>query len=75
MLLEIRDYLRREQIASNQQIAREFGLDLQALQPMLELWLRKGVIESLQPQAACRSRCLRCNSQPLVYYQFSKKPV
>ncbi|MBA3536798.1 MAG: hypothetical protein H0T84_09340 [Tatlockia sp.] len=69
MLLQIRDYLRRERVASNQQIAREFRLDLQALQPMLELWLRKGLIVNCQEQSACQSHCFKCQTQPPVYYQ------
>jgi hypothetical protein len=71
MLLQIRDYLRRVGVASNQQIAREFHLDLQALQPMLDLWLRKGVIGSCQKKkSTCQSRCFKCKIQPLTYYQY-----
>ena len=69
MLLQIRDYLRQERVASNQQIAREFHLDLQALQPMLELWLQKGVIKCCQEKSACRSPCFKCKTPP-VYYQY-----
>lgn len=71
MLLKIRDYLSREGVASNQQIAREFHLDLAALQPMLELWLQKGVIEECcQEKNPCQSRCFKCKAQPPVYYRF-----
>jgi FeoC like transcriptional regulator len=70
MLLQIRDYLRHVRVASNQQIAREFHLDLQALQPMLDLWLRKGVIERCQKKSACQSRCFKCNTQALTFYQY-----
>jgi hypothetical protein len=70
MLLQIRDYLRREKVASNQQIAREFHLDLQALQPMLDLWLRKGVIANCQEKSGCQKSCFKCKSEPPVYYRF-----
>lgn len=69
MLLQIRDYLRRQKVASNQQIAREFCLDLEALQPMLDLWLRKGLIAACQERSACQSSCFRCRTKPLLYYQ------
>ena len=69
MLLQIRDYLRRERVVSNQQIAREFHLDVQALQPMLDLWLRKGMIKRCQ-ETACQSRCFKCKTQPPIYYQY-----
>ncbi|KTD22235.1 FeoC like transcriptional regulator [Legionella lansingensis] len=70
MLLQIRDYLRRKQIASDQQMAREFQVDVQALQPMLNIWLRKKVIECCQGNSACQSRCFKCASKPPVYYQY-----
>lgn len=70
MLLQIREYLRREQVASNQQLAREFRLDLLALQPMLDLWLRKGIIELCQQNAGCQSRCFKCKTQQPVFYQY-----
>lgn len=72
MLLQIRDYLRAEKVASNQQLAREFRLDLTALQPMLDVWLRKGVIIRCNASASCKSSCSsRCRAQPPVYYQYA----
>ncbi|WP_028388224.1 FeoC-like transcriptional regulator [Legionella fairfieldensis] len=70
MLLQILDYLRRERVASNQQIAREFRLDIQTLQPMLDLCLHKGMIKCCQEKSACQSRCFKCHIQPPVYYQY-----
>lgn len=69
MLLEILDYLRRESIASNQQLAREFKMDTAALQPMLDFWLKKQVIICCQRQSSCKSACFKC-AEPAVYYQF-----
>ncbi|MBA2709104.1 MAG: hypothetical protein H0U57_00715 [Tatlockia sp.] len=69
MLLQIRDFLRRERVASNQQIAREFNLDPAALQPMLDFWLQKGLITPCQQKSACQSSCFKCHSLPTVYYQ------
>lgn len=70
MLLQIRDFIRREQVASNQQIAREFQIDIQTLQPMLDVWVRKGFIECCQQTKGCQSRCFKCATQPPVYYQY-----
>jgi hypothetical protein len=70
MLIEIRDYLRREKVASNQQVAREFSLSLTALQPMLDVWVRKGVIHCCQEKSPCQSRCFKCQTEPPVYYQY-----
>lgn len=71
MLLQIRDYMRENRVASNQQLAREFRLDITALQPMLDIWLGKGVIVRCNQAASCKSRCTsKCHSQPPVYYQY-----
>ncbi|KTC76830.1 FeoC-like transcriptional regulator [Legionella brunensis] len=71
MLLQIRDFLRREQVASNQQIARQFHIDIHTLQPMLDIWLKKGIIECCQEKSPCQSRCFKCKTQPPVYYQYN----
>lgn len=67
MLLQIREYLRQQKVASNQQIAREFDLDLEALQPMLEIWCAKGAMALCQENSACKTRCFKCPKPPLYY--------
>ena len=71
MLLQIRDYMREHKVASNQQLAREFRLDITALQPMLDIWLGKGVIVRCNKPASCKSPCSsKCRIQPPEYYQY-----
>ncbi len=69
MLLQIRDFMQREQVASTQQLAREFHIDEQALQPMLDIWVNKGVIKQCQEKAGCQSACSRCKTNAPVFYQ------
>ncbi len=70
MLLQIRDYIHREGVVSTQQLSREFRLDLPALQPMLELWIRKGAIEKCQEKANCQSTCFKCRTKSIDYYRY-----
>ncbi|EHL29872.1 FeoC-like transcriptional regulator [Legionella drancourtii] len=70
MLLQIRDYIGRQGVVSTQQLAREFHLDLPALQPMLDLWVGKGIIRKCQEKANCQSTCFKCRIQSLEYYQY-----
>ncbi|QMT58983.1 MULTISPECIES: FeoC-like transcriptional regulator [unclassified Legionella] len=70
MLLQIREYICREGIVSTQQLTREFRLDLPALQPMLDLWIGKGVIRKCQEKANCQSTCFKCRSSAPEYYQY-----
>lgn len=69
MLLQIRDFIRESQVASTQQMARAFHVDEQALQPMLDIWVRKGVIERCHEETACASACKRCKTNGPVFYQ------
>ena len=69
MLLQIRDFIRQSEVVSTQQMAREFHLDEQALQPMLDIWVRKGMIEKCHEKAACESACMRCKTHVPVFYQ------
>ncbi|MDR3504473.1 MAG: FeoC-like transcriptional regulator [Legionella sp.] len=70
MLLQIRDYICRQGVVSTQQLTREFHLDLPALQPMLDLWVKKGVIRKCQEKANCQSACFKCRINALEYYQY-----
>ncbi|HBI21421.1 MAG TPA: hypothetical protein DDY37_02355 [Legionella sp.] len=69
MLLQIRDFIRQSEVASTQQMAREFHVDEEALQPMLDIWVRKGMIEKCHEKAACASACMRCKTHVPVFYQ------
>ena len=70
MLLQIRDYIHRQQVTSTQQIAREFHIEEQALQPMLDIWVRQGVIRRCHEQTVCKSSCFRCTETAPSFYQF-----
>ena len=70
MLLQIRDYIRRERVVSTHQLTREFRLELPALQPMLDLWVSKGTIQKCQEKANCQSTCFKCRTQAPEYYQY-----
>lgn len=69
MLLQLRDYIRRERLVSMQQLMREFHMDASALEPMLERWIQKGAILPHQHQKACQSACSRCHTSAVVFYQ------
>lgn len=72
MLLQIRDFIRQEKIVSIQQVARRFCMDIQALQPILDIWVSKGVIghfiESIA-KTSCQKSCYKCEKLPNSYYQ------
>lgn len=70
MLLQIRNYIAQSGTVSSQQLTREFRIDWLALKPMLDIWVKKGVIEQLQQVVACGAKCFKC--QPIEFYQLSR---
>lgn len=68
MLLQIRDYISQERMVSTQQLMRAFKLDYPALEPMLALWIKKGVIAKQVNAPTCTSPCFKCRV-PVEYYQ------
>lgn len=70
MLLQIRNYIARERVVSTQQLSREFHLEPSALQPMLDFWLRKGIISKHAAKVQCKKACFKCQTPP-EYYQVS----
>ncbi len=70
MLLQLRDYIKRGQVVSIEQLTREFHIDKQALQPMLDIWVAKGAIQPCQGRVACGSGCVSCNINTPVFYQW-----
>jgi hypothetical protein len=70
MLLQLRSYMRREVVVSSQQLSREFHIDPTALQPMLDLWIKKGLIAPCQSPPSCKtSACVKCVPST-QYYQY-----
>lgn len=72
MLLQIREYIAREGVVSTQQLTRAFQLDLQAIEPMLACWVKKGIIAKCEGQTPCRSACFKCGPKKPDYYKYIK---
>ncbi len=67
MLLPLRDFIQRSQQATPKQIAREFGIDIHALEPMLDFLVKKGLIARHQ-EKNCRTYCkLACQTNRTMY--------
>ena len=70
MLLNLRDYLAKEQYASLDQIARVFKTDKTALVPMLDVWVVRGVLYMDENKVACTTACGGCGGGAPQYYRY-----
>jgi hypothetical protein len=74
MLLALRDFILREKVVSTQQLTRAFKVELSALQPMLDCWVQKGVIEAEKQASTCQRACRKCHTS-LIYYRICSSRV
>lgn len=73
MLLALLDFIKKGRCVSIEQLSREFHVDEDALSPMLERWVTKGVIQPYYQALKCARRCGSCKVNRLVFYQFVAK--
>lgn len=70
VLLQLRDYLAKEQFVSIEQLARAFKTDVTALEPMLDVWVTRGVLQVEEKKAGCATACGGCRGDAPKYYRY-----
>lgn len=69
MLYELRNYIKKYNSVSIAQISREFMIDIQAMKPMLDIWVKKGVVKIYNHPLNCKISCGGCAKEsPNIYY-------
>lgn len=71
MLLQLRDYIKKQKLVSIAQMTREFNIDTQALKPMMEILIKKGIVRKEQKIASCTDLCSSCKMGDAIYYSWS----
>ncbi len=68
MLYLLRNYIEKYRAVSITQISREFMMDVQAIKPILDIWVKKGVVNIHNHPLACKTACGTCNTRDVIYY-------
>ena len=68
MLSAIRDYLLQRGEATLADIALHLDAEPDAVRGMLQQWVRKGRVEQRKTEAACGTRCSRCDPEAMELY-------
>ena len=68
MLLAVRNFIQTYGVVSSEQLSREFQIPAEALDPMLEIWIAKGVVQKLASKH-CGSSCQTCRPRSIAYYE------
>ncbi|MCW8955607.1 MAG: FeoC-like transcriptional regulator [Gammaproteobacteria bacterium] len=70
ILTDVRDYLKSQGQASLRDMSLVFGMDQDALRPVIEQWINKGKVEKLPEGSACSGGCSACEPQTIELYQW-----
>ena len=68
ILSEVRDYLKLRGQCTLSDIALHFDTDADAVRGMLDVWIRKGVVEKRSATASCGSSCQSCDPAATEIY-------
>lgn len=70
ILTQVRDYLKQKGQAPLRDMALEFGMQQDALRPIVEQWVAKGKVVKLPGGTACGGGCNSCEPQTVELYQW-----
>ncbi len=70
ILTEVRDYLKSCGQAPLRDMALRFGMEQDALRPLLEHWVNKGKVEKLPSGTTCGGGCSSCAPQEIEMYRW-----
>lgn len=70
MLLALRDYIRKNKVVSQEDIARAFNIEATAVDAILSVWVTKGLLTCFRHPVACKTRCIKCNPKSPVFYEY-----
>lgn len=70
ILTQVRDYLKQKGQAPLRDMALEFGMDQEALRPIIEQWIDKGKVRKLPQGTACGGGCNSCMPETIELYEW-----
>lgn len=70
ILTQVRDYLKQNGQAPLRDMALEFGMEQDALRPIIEQWISKGKVEKLPQGTSCGGGCNSCSPETIELFQW-----
>lgn len=70
ILTQVRDYLKQKGQTPLRDMALEFGMDQEALRPIIEQWVEKGKVVKLPQGTSCGGGCNSCAPETIELYQW-----
>ena len=71
ILSELRDYLKKQQRVTLNDLVIHFDTDADALRGMLGKWISKGKVRKIAPDANCGTSCCKCDPTLTELYEWT----
>lgn len=69
-LVTVKHYLQERKLNQLKDIALHFRTDVTTVQPMLDIWVRKGKVKKHQSHKSCGMGCRGCDSTTVIVYEW-----
>ena len=70
IVTQVRDYLKQNRQASLRDMALEFGMDQDALRPIISQWIDKGKVRALPTGSTCQGGCASCAPETIEIFEW-----
>lgn len=72
-LIKLKNYLRERKLVPLQDVAMHFRVDVDAVRPMLEVWVNKGKAKRHKNNIGCQKGCGKCDPASIETYEWISK--
>ncbi len=70
ILVELKKYLQERKLVPLQDIAFHFDMDIEAIRPMIDQWIRKGKVRKQDGNLGCAKGCCKCDPATIETYEW-----
>jgi len=71
IVTQVRDYLKQNGQASLRDMALEFGMEQDALRPIIGQWIDKGKVKILPTGSTCQGGCTSCAPETIEIFEWT----
>ena len=69
-LVQIKEYIKDRKLVPLQDIAFHFKTEVNTVQPMLDIWVRKGKVKKHAGNLGCQNGCCKCDPATITTYEW-----
>ena len=69
-LVQIKEYIKDRKLVPLQDIVFHFKTEVNTVQPMLDIWVRKGKVKKHAGNLGCQNGCCKCDPATITTYEW-----